>query len=255
VVDLHCHVLPGVDDGPRVIESSLALCRAARDDGTRTLVATPHVNPDYPDVTAALIQELVGVVNGALRAEDIDVTVRPGAEVALSRVGELSDLELDQLGLGGHRYLLIELPWTAGAPGSVAALRALAGRGYGIVLAHPERSPIVQSDRALVSGLLDEGMLCCLDAGSLGDAADRRTRATAWELLAGGLAHAIASDCHDAVRRPPRLKSMLEAARLTPDEIDYFAGEAPEAILNGDAVGSPPALGDRRRRHWLRPRW
>lgn len=255
MVDLHCHVLPGVDDGPRVIESSLALCRVACDDGTRTLVATPHVNPDYPDVTAALIQELVGVVNGALRAEDIDVTVRPGAEVALSRVGELSDLELDQLGLGGRRHLLIELPWTVAAPGAVAALRGLAGRGYGIVLAHPERSPIVQNDRALLSGLIDEGMLCCLDAGSLGGAADRRTRATAWELLAGGLAHAIASDCHDAVRRPPRLRSMLEEARLTPDEIDYFAREAPEAILNGDAVGSPPAIADRRRRHWLRPRW
>lgn len=255
MVDLHCHVLPGVDDGPRVLASSLAVCRAARDDGTRTLVATPHVNPDYPDVTAALIQELVRVVNRALRVDDIDVTVRTGAEVALSRVGELSDLELDLLALGGHRYLLIELPWTTAAPGAVAALRALASRGHGIVLAHPERSPMVQNDRALVSELIDEGMLCCLDVGSLGGDADRRTRATAWELLASGLAHAIASDCHDAARRPPRLKSMLEAVGLTPDEIDYFAREAPEAILNGGAMAPPPAVEDRRRRHWLRPRW
>ena len=251
MVDLHCHLLPGLDDGPRTLEEAIALCRAAADDGTLTLVATPHVNGDYPQVTAAAITEAVAAVNRALRAAALEVNVRTGAEVALSRVGELSDLELNRLCLGGGRYVLLELPWTSAAPGTLAALRAFASRGYGIVLAHPERSPILQRDDALVADLVRSGMLCCLDAGSLGDRAARATRATAWRLLAAGLVHAIASDCHDAVRRPPRLVSALDRAGLSASQIDYFTREAPEAILAGQAVAPAPPVEPRHRARWL----
>jgi protein-tyrosine phosphatase len=253
MIDLHCHVLPGVDDGPDTLEESLELCRAAWEEGTRTLVATPHVNAKYPEVTATVMQERVALVNQATRQEDIDLTIRTGAEVALSSVGEMSDLELDLLTLGGGRYVLLELPWTSAASGAMAALQALALRGYGIVLAHPERSPMTQrDDGSLVRQLVQSGVLSCLDAGSLTPRADRRIRATAWDLLAQGLVHAIASDSHDAVRRPPKLASVLRDAGLTAGQIDYFAFEAPQAILDGDAVAPGPVVKDPRPRRWLR---
>jgi protein-tyrosine phosphatase len=254
VVDLHCHILPGVDDGPRTVEEAVAMCRAAEHEGTRTLVATPHVNGDYPGVTAGVIHSGAAAVNRALRAAAVGVDVRTGAEVALSRVGELSDTDLDGLTLGGGRSVLLELPWTSAATGAMGALRAFARRGYRIVLAHPERSPMLQRDEALAAELVQAGVLCCLDVASLGDRADRRTRTIARRLLAGRLVHAIASDCHDPVRRPPHLVSVLERAGLTGRQIDYFTRQAPEAILAGDAVPPPPAVDEGPRRRWLHRR-
>jgi protein-tyrosine phosphatase len=254
VIDLHCHVLPGLDDGPRTMEESIALCRVAHRDGTRTLVATPHVNWDYPDVTAAAIQTEVAALNRALRAVGIELAIRTGAEVALSRLGELSDFEIGLLALGGGPYVLLEFPWTSVASGAINALRAFARRGHGVVLAHPERAPALQRDGAVVRELVESGVLCCLDAGSLTERADRRTRSSAWELLAAGLVHVIASDSHDARRRPPALASVLEQAGLSVAEIDYFARAAPEAIINGEAVPPPLQVEDRRQRHWLRRR-
>jgi protein-tyrosine phosphatase len=251
VIDLHCHVLPGLDDGPRTLEESIALCRAARREGTRTLVATPHVNSDYPAVTAASMQSGVHALNRALSTAGIDLTVRTGAEVALSRVGELSDSELGLLALGGGPYVLLELPWTSATAGAMNALRAFAHRGYRIVLAHPERLPMLQRDGDLVREMVESGALCCLDASSLTAHADRGARSMAWDLLAGGLVHAIASDCHDAVRRPPALGAVLEHAGLSAAQIDYFASQAPEAILNGAPPPLPPAVEARQRRQWL----
>lgn len=249
MVDLHSHILPGLDDGPDTLEEAISVCRAAFEDGTRTLVATPHVNGHYPGVTAAAVVDGAAAVNRALRSAGLGLSVRTGAEVALSRAGELSDLELDLLALGGGRYVLLELPWTSAASGAIAALRAFAGRGYGIVLAHPERSPMLQRD-GLVAELVASGMLCCLDVASLSERADRRARTLAWKLLGDGLVHAIASDCHDALRRPPVLASALERAGLSGAQIDYFTREGPEAILAGEPVAPPPPVEDRHRGRW-----
>ena len=254
MVDLHTHILPGLDDGPRTLDEAIAVCRTAFDEGTRTLVATPHVSGDYPQVTAAAIVEAAAEVNRALRSAGLQVSVRTGAELALSRAGELSDQELDLLVLGGGRNVLLELPWTSAASGAIAALRAFAGRGYGIVLAHPERSPLLQRDAALVGELVSSGVLCCLDAGSLSERAGRQTRTMAWRLLSAGLVHAVASDCHDAVRRPPRLGSALERAGLSEAQIEYFTREGPEAILAGELVAPPPPVQDPHRGGWLRRR-
>jgi protein-tyrosine phosphatase len=251
VVDLHCHVLPGVDDGPSTLEESLALCRAAYQDGTRTLVATPHVGWDYPEVTGPVIHAKVASLNDALRAAAIELTVLTGAEVALSRAGELEDGELDLLTLARGRYVLFEFPWVSRAAGAVHALRSLAHRGYGIVLAHPERSPMLKGDPALVRDLVDSGVLCCLDVASLTDRADRQTRSAAWGLLSGGLAHMVASDAHDAVQRSPRLRSTLADAGLSGAQIDYFTHEAPAAVLEGQAPAPPPRVNDRHHRRWL----
>lgn len=230
------------------------MCRAALRDGTRTLVATPHVNGDYPDVTAAAVVDGAAAVNRALRSARVDVSVQTGAEVALSRVGELSDLELELLSLGNGRYVLLEFPWMSAVSGAMAALRAFAARGYGIVLAHPERTPFLQRDGSLVVDLVRAGVLCCLDVASLSDGAARQTSAMAWKLLSDGLVHAIASDCHDAVRRPPALVSVLEQAGLSASQIDYFTREGPEAILAGEAVAPPPPVQERHRSGWFRRR-
>jgi protein-tyrosine phosphatase len=252
VIDLHCHVIPGVDDGPRTIEESVELCRAAAAAGTRTIVAMPHVNWDYPDVDAPTIHAGVVAVNAALEAARIDLVVRAGAEVALSRAGELSDGELGVLRLGRGRCLLVECPHTSVAAGLESALLALAGRGHTIVLAHPERSPVLQRHPEVVSKLVDIGMLCCVTAASLTGGNGRQARSFAWTLLGRGLVHALASDAHDVARRPPALRPELERGGLDPDEINHFARAVPEAIVGGSSL--PPALAVTRGRGGLSSR-
>ena len=89
MIDIHCHILPGLDDGPANLDFSVAMARRAADLGTQMIVATPHVRADYPDVTPDAIDSGVDVLNGRLAEQDLAVRVLPGAEVALTRLADL----------------------------------------------------------------------------------------------------------------------------------------------------------------------
>ncbi len=246
VIDLHCHVIPDLDDGPATIEDSLALCRAARAAGTITIIATPHFNWDYPAVDAARIDAGVAEVNAALREASIELTVAAGAEIALSRIGDMSDAETALLRLGDGPYSLIECPHHGGAPTAVEAmLRRFARSGNSIVLAHPERCPVFQSNPRLLPALTEIGMLTCITARSLTGDFGSVARTCAWHLLVSGRVHAIASDAHDAHRRPPDLASALDLAGLSDSQIEYFAFSSPEAIINWEPVPKPPQVAER----------
>ncbi len=243
MIDLHCHVIPGIDDGPRTIAESLALCAAARAAGTETLVATPHVNWDYPHVDAVAIHTAVAHLNSVLGRDGTDIRVRPGAEVNLARIPQLSDAEVGVLRLGAGPYVLVECPYRGGAAIWIqSALREFAERGHRIVLAHPERSPSFRKQAWLLPELIADGMLCCITARSLTGDFGPTAQAYAWGLLEQRLVHVIATDAHDVVRRPPDLGPILAAAGLDAGQIEYFTVAAPQAILAGDALPAPPAV-------------
>jgi protein-tyrosine phosphatase len=166
VIDLHCHVLPGIDDGPDTIDGSLSLARAASAAGTRTLVATPHVSARYPN-DAATITRLVDELNQRLRAEGIAIDVRAGAEIALTSAAELGPEQLADLTLGGGPWLLIEPPFTPVAHGIDLIVLDLVRQGHRVVLAHPERCPAFHRDRAVLESLVRAGVLTSVTAGSL----------------------------------------------------------------------------------------
>lgn len=251
VIDLHCHVIPDLDDGPATIEDSLALCRAARAAGTTTIIATPHLNWDYRDVDAASIGAGVDAVNGALREASIALEVGAGAEIALSRIGDTSDAEIALLRLGQGPYSLVECPHRGGASTAVEQmLRGFAASGHAILLAHPERCAVFQSNPRLLPALTAIGMLSCITARSLTGEFGTRARAYAWDLLAAGQVHAIASDAHDAVGRPPDLAPTLARAGLTDSQIEYFAFSSPKAIIDGAPVPRPPRVTQSRPRRW-----
>jgi protein-tyrosine phosphatase len=252
LIDLHFHALPHVDDGPRSLEDALKLCTAAAADGTRVVVATPHINFQYPDVGADTVQAGVQDLRRALEQAGIGIDLRAGAEIALVRAVELSDDELRRLTLGGGPTILLELPWRATGAGMAAAVARIADRGFGILLAHPERTPLLRDDHDLVRALVDGGAWCCLNSSSLTDRAGRQTRNAARRLLAAGLIHAIASDAHDTAGRPPELRSSLRAAGFSAAQIAYFAEEGPQAVLEG-LIPEPPPMSTGRRR--LRLPW
>src|SRR5919201_5432051 len=139
-VEIHFHLLPEVDDGPATTEASVRLAEAAASDGTGTIVATPHVRSDFlTDVSD--LPERVREVQQALDRERIAVRVLPGGELGYDMVGRLTQPELEVLAQGppGCRWLLVESPFAGFGPDFPAATDELRDRGFGVVVAHPER--------------------------------------------------------------------------------------------------------------------
>jgi protein-tyrosine phosphatase len=233
VIDLHCHVLPGIDDGPRTIEGSLALARGAVQAGVHTLVATPHVSSRYHN-DASTIAHLVDVVNARLIEEGVALEVLAGAEIAITSVVEIEPPQLSRLGLGGGRWLLMEPPFSAVASGLENILSSLQRRGHRIVLAHPERCPAFHRDPAMLRSIIGTGVLTSITAGSLVGRFGGEVRRFALGLVAEGLVHNVASDAHDHAKRPPGMAAELDEAGLGP-LADWLTRAVPAAILGGEA--------------------
>jgi protein-tyrosine phosphatase len=254
VIDLHCHVLPGIDDGPETIEGSVALVRAAEASGTRVMVATPHVNWRHLN-DATTIARLTGELNERLRLEGIAVEIRTGAEIAMTRAEEIEPGELERLRLDGGPWVLLEPPFTPIVTGLDGVVMALQGAGHRIVLAHPERCPALQREPQMVESLVRSGVLTSITAGSLVGRFGGEVRRFARRLLEQGLVHNVASDAHDAIRRPPGMAAELGEAGFGALE-DWLTREVPAAILSGEEIparpASPVAREMRRARRWRR---
>lgn len=252
-VDLHAHVLPGVDDGPSTLEDTLALARAAVTAGTGRIVATPHVN-ESRYIAPEAIGPAVDEVRRHLAAEDIALDVEAGAEIALSRLLDLTDADLHLLRLGAGPYLLLECPFAMVAGEFEPLIFEVQSRGHRVLLAHPERCPTFHRDPERLARLVDGGALVQVTAGVLRGAFGSRTREFAHHLLREDLVHVLASDAHDAVRRPPGLGEALEHAERAVPGIGareaWLTEEAPAAILAGDPLPGAPALPPARREAW-----
>ncbi len=241
MIDLHCHILPGIDDGAASLDDTLAMAKAAVAAGTKTMVATPHVSWEWPDNDAARIASKVAEVNEALLAQGLDLEVRPGAEIAMSRAAELDDDELRALRLGGGQWLLIECPFVANAAGFDFALRDLQARGHRIVLAHPERCRAFQHAPDQLRAFLSQGMLSSITAGSLIGRFGRTVKGFADLLMSTGLVDNVSSDAHDAgPRRDPAIAPILDEAGFG-GQADWLGRAVPLAVLSGTRLPPRPA--------------
>ena len=257
MIDLHCHVLPDVDDGPATMEATVELARAADAAGIDTLVATPHVSKRIP-TRSDVMQAGVRAVNARLAADGVAVTVRTGGEVDVAWAAELDESELLRLRLGGGEWLLMECPLSQSSVGPFdLILRALQARGHRIVLAHPERSSLMRRRPDLLRDLVDAGMLSSITAGSLAGRFGSEIRRFSIDLLAQGLVHNVTSDAHDALRRAPGLRDeLLGVADELPgieNHLEWLTLEVPGAILGGAGIPPrpEPVLRRRARRGWL----
>jgi protein-tyrosine phosphatase len=258
VIDLHCHLLPAIDDGPATLEDALALARAAAAGGTRTMVATPHIDHRW-NVEPTEVAAMVNRMREALAEAHIELDVRAGGEIALSRLADLDPGQLNAVRLGGGPYMLLECPHrpTAGTEFH-AFVQRLRHRGEWIVLAHPERSPAFQRSPDRLAGLVRDGVLTSITAGSLLGSFGSTVQSFSLRLLREGLVHNVASDSHDTERRGPALLAGLQAAeRELPGALgmaDWLTRHVPEAILAGNELPLRPELPARRGglRRWLR---
>jgi protein-tyrosine phosphatase len=233
-VELHFHLLPDVDDGPRDLQVALALAREAVRDGTRLVTCTPHA----AHVDVAGIPRRVRDLRAALLRAGIHLEVRPGAELAWHDVPALSGVELETVAQGppGRRWLLLEapLPGTGTPAGLADSARALRERGFGVLIGHPERSPGLARDPDAVEELLAAGDRLQVNASSLTGYHGAGARATALDLVTSGRAEVIASDAHQPRARGPRLSEAVEVLRregMPAAEAEALVGAAPRALL------------------------
>lgn len=167
--DIHFHILPGVDDGPSSMDESVSLAAAARVDGTRVVVATPHVRTGFlTDVSD--LPDRVRELEERLAHEGIGLAVRRGAELGHEMVGRLSQGELESIAHGppGGRWLLVETPFVGFGGEFTAATDELRDRGFAVVVAHPERArDLAGTATAALRHEVERGSVLQLNAWSL----------------------------------------------------------------------------------------
>lgn len=249
MIDLHSHLLPGIDDGPATLDGSLAIARAMAEDGVQAVAATPHVRDDWP-TTVEEMEEGVEAVRAAVEAEGIPLDVLPGAEIALDALPELSDEELRRFGLGGNpRLLLLEFPYWGWPLGLEAIVRRFVAEGVTPVIAHPERNEDVWFAPDRLAGAVRAGAVCQLTAASVDGRLGAAARECSRTLLELGLAHLIASDAHTAMVREA---GMARAAQAVGDDglARWLTVRVPQALVAG--LPLPPRPESLRRRGWLR---
>jgi protein-tyrosine phosphatase len=246
VIDIHCHVLPGLDDGPANMHEAVMLAEAAAASGTTVLVATPHIDNTWR-VRPELIAERADALQRELGEQGVELEIRTGAEIAPARLPDLSADDLARLRLGGGPYLLLECPLSSTAGDFDALLLRIRARGESIVLAHPERSPLFQYEPRRLAALVEAGLLCAITAGAIEGAFGEIVRRFSIELLREQLVHVIASDAHDAHRRPPGIGRALASAETELPGIaqsnEWLTVLAPRAILAGEPLPPRPAGG------------
>jgi protein-tyrosine phosphatase len=251
VIDLHSHILPGLDDGSTDLAATEAMARLAVADGVGTMVATPHVREDYP-YPLDQISARTAIVNDHLRARRVQLEVQAGAEVAVSKLLDLDDEVLGTLCLGDGPYVLVESPYERATDLFEQSVFGLQLRGFRAILAHPERSPSFQSDPARLATLVDRGVLCSVTGASMAGRFGRTVQAFTRTLFERGLVHDVASDAHDARKRPPGLLAGFRVLdRDLPGilgQAEWFTLEAPAAILAGSPLPPRPQIAAPRRR-------
>jgi protein-tyrosine phosphatase len=212
-VDIHCHCLPGVDDGPATRVESLELCRALVQDGIGTVIASPHQLGRYDGRNSGKsIRDAVDALGTALAERNIPLRLLPGAEVRIDeriprliRSGEV-------LTLADQSFLLLELiPENYIDP--LPLIRWLAKEEIKVVIAHPERYRAATRNPDIVRMWVEHGAVLQVNAGSLLGEFGKDAELCAWALMSRPLPLVVATDAHDMKTRPPRLSRAAEQVR------------------------------------------
>lgn len=255
MIDLHCHLLPGIDDGPTTLEVSLAMARCAVDDGITFTACTPHIYPGLYENNRAGIEAAVDALRAALAEAGIPLQLGTGADTHLApdlaggiRTGRVPTIN-------GSRYLLLEPPHHVAPPRFDESVFNLMAAGIVPVITHPERLSWIETHYTVFADLVKQGAWMQLTAGSLTGRFGRRPKYWAERMLDEGLVHILATDSHHIDKRPPLLAEGREAAaaRVGAEEATHMVLTRPQGILDDLPPGQLPPLPERPRPSAHRP--
>lgn len=237
--DIHCHCLPGLDDGPKTMAEAIALCRMLFEEGIATVVATPHQLGYFDGCNdAAKVRDAVYGLNNTLRSEGIPLKVLPGGEVRVDeRICRLLDADKILTLADGGRYILLELPSFVLIDIEPLLIK-LASMGLQTIISHPERNKPLLMQPHMLSRWLEFSVHLQITASSLlGDFGPEAHKA-AWNFLSSGWAMLVATDSHDTNVITPRIKAAFGhiSTKLGKDLARLVCIENPSRVINGQDI-------------------
>ncbi|MEH7095607.1 tyrosine-protein phosphatase [Neobacillus vireti] len=236
MVDIHCHILPGIDDGAGNMSDSILMAKEAEKEGIHTIIATPHLNNQY-DNRKELIVTKVQEVNQALKNDGVNVTILPGQEPRI--YGDiLDDLEKDEIqSLNNSQYLFIEFPSNHVPRYTEKLLFDIQVKGLTPIIVHPERNSELIERPDLLYHLVEKGALTQVTASSLCGYFGKNIKNFSNQIIEANLAHFIASDAHNITNRTFK---MMEAFDLINEKYGtdfvYLFKENAELLITGKNV-------------------
>lgn len=240
MIDIHSHILPGLDDGSPDMETSIKMLEIVASEGIRTIVATPHFIPRDKEIDRNVVLEKVDELNQYIQHNThLDVTIYPGEEVFLSP--DIPDLysegKLITLFDNG-KYLLLELPMTSIPPYTKEIIYLLNLKGVKPIIAHPERNQEIARNVDKLSELISMGALAQVNSLSFYGVFGRNAKESAEKIVRKGLVQFIATDSHTPRARSPRFHKLYK--KFSPRFIDIMMRQNPEKLMNGLEIEISP---------------
>jgi protein-tyrosine phosphatase len=244
LIDLHSHLLPGIDDGSKDLATSLAMARMASTDGISTIACTPHILPGVYSNSGLAIRKAVARLAESIAEADIPISLVTGADVHIAPDLDVRLGDGRVLTLNDSRYLLLEPPHHVLPPRLDDLIFGLQAAGYVPILTHPERLSWVEGHYDLIRRLASSSVLMQITAGSVTGRFGRRPRYWAERMLDEGLCHLLATDAHNTEQRAPRMADARDvvAQRLGDDEAINLVLRRPQGILDNLSPAELPAL-------------
>jgi protein-tyrosine phosphatase len=242
MIDIHHHLLWGLDDGASSIELSLDMAKMAADDGITHVVCSPHANGQYeypPDVVAAKIAELQDLLN----SQQIPLTLGRGCDFHLSYENiQAAQEDPARYSINSLGYLLVEIPDYGLPRGLAEVFYQMQIVGLTPILTHPERNKTLQTEQALLKEWLRAGVLVQVTAGSVVGRMGKKAERMAHELLENRWVHFLATDAHNITTRPPKMQEAFDivAKKYGPDYAHLLCNSNPLAAFMGKPM--PPQL-------------
>jgi protein-tyrosine phosphatase len=239
MIDIHSHILPGIDDGAASLQVSRDMLAASAAAGFNTIIATPHLvnqlQPDYLRAIRSALDQLQPYAQAA------GITLLQGFEIRLNPDLPRQLLRGDPIALESTNVILLDLPFTAWPPFTDDIFFQVQAAGYRIVLAHPERYPAIQEDPNIAVHLVERGIILQLTIGSLGGIHGRTARRTAEELVRLGTVQLVATDAHSAGDRMAAVPAGINRLRdlLGTDQLQDLLAIGPGALLSGVPLPAP----------------
>ncbi len=234
MLDLHCHMLPGIDDGAVDLDMALSMARIAVEDGIHTVACTPHIYPGLYENTASGIVAAIESLQCELDQRGIALRLLAGADVHLEP-GLSGSIKIGRVPtLAGSRYLLLEPPHHVAPPRFEDSVFELMVAGYVPVITHPERLSWIEDHYAVFGRLVERGAWMQITSGSLTGRFGKRPRYWSEKMLDEGLVQILATDSHHPTRRPPLLAEGRQAAanRVGGDEAERMVVSRPQGIID-----------------------
>lgn len=206
MIDIHCHILPGIDDGAKSFDESVAMAKMAAADGITAIVATPHLNEKLYD--SLEVSRRVSYLKHLLRLEKIPITILCGGDISVI----FKPSQVEGFTINDTEYLLAEFPHTHLPSNASEILQQYVVNGYKPIITHPERNPTIRARPHMLSELLGEHIHVQITAGSLTGDFGWESQSCAEHLLRAGMVDVIATDAHSHSFRKPQLSAGLKAA-------------------------------------------